>query len=68
LIGLTRDIASAREATPSQVALNWLVARGVLPIPGVKSAGQVVDNAAAMTWRLDPDEVEALDVATAGLR
>ncbi len=64
LIGLMKDIASAHEATPSQVALNWLTEKGTLPIPGVKSAEQASDNAAAMTWRLSPDEFEALGRAT----
>lgn len=64
LIGLMRDIGSAHNATPSQVALNWLVAKGTLPIPGVKSAEQASDNAAAMTWVLSSDEIEVLDGAT----
>ena len=66
LIGLMRDIGSAHNATPSQVALNWLVARGTLPIPGVKSAEQASDNAAAMTWQLCSDEIERLGEATKG--
>ena len=66
LIGLMRDIGSAHNATPSQVALNWLVARGTLPIPGVKSAEQASDNAAAMTWQLCSDEFERLGEATVG--
>ena len=66
LIGLMRDIGSAHNATPSQVALNWLVARGTLPIPGVKSAEQASDNAAAMAWQLCSDELETLGEATNG--
>ena len=66
LIGLMRDIGSAHNATPSQVALNWLVARGTLPIPGVKSAEQGSDNAAAMAWQLNSDELETLGEATKG--
>ena len=66
LIGLMRDIGSAHNATPSQVALNWLVARGTLPIPGVKSAEQGSDNAAAMAWKLNSDEIEWLGEATVG--
>lgn len=66
LIGLMRDIGGGHNATPSQVALNWLVASGTLPIPGVKSAEQASDNAAAMTWQLTSDEVERLGEATVG--
>ncbi len=64
LQSLMRDIASGHDASQSQVAVNWLVAHGTLPIPGVKSAAQASDNAAAMAWELSEDEVEALDQAT----
>ena len=62
-----RDIGSAHDnATPSQVALNWLIQKGTLPIPGIKSAEQASDNAAAMTWQLSSDEFDALGDATVG--
>lgn len=64
IIGLMKDIATAHGATPSQVALNWLISKGTLPIPGVKSAKQAADNAAAMKWKLEADEFEALNRAT----
>jgi aryl-alcohol dehydrogenase-like predicted oxidoreductase len=47
--------------TPAQVALNWLICKGALPIPGVKNARQAQDNAAALGWRLTEAEVAALD-------
>lgn len=46
--------------TPSQVALNYLVARGALPIPGCKTASQVQEHAGATGWRLDDNEVETI--------
>jgi diketogulonate reductase-like aldo/keto reductase len=58
------DIASKYDATPSQVALNWLVRNGVLPIPGIKSATQATDNAASMNWDLSDDEFAILSDAT----
>lgn len=51
--------------TASQVALNWTICKGAIPIPGVKNARQVVDNAGALGWRLTDDEVAALDAASA---
>ncbi|HEX7540494.1 MAG TPA: aldo/keto reductase [Anaerolineales bacterium] len=50
--------------TPSQVALNWLICKGALPIPGAKNAKQAEQNAGAIGWRLTPDEVKALDDAS----
>ncbi|HIF73091.1 MAG TPA: aldo/keto reductase [Dehalococcoidia bacterium] len=64
LIALMNDIASVHNASASQVALNWLIEKGTLPIPGAKSAAQAADNASAMTWQLASDEFEALDEAT----
>ncbi len=55
--------------TPSQVALRWIIDKGAVPIPGAKNAEQAADNAGALGWALDPDEVAALDrVALAGQR
>ena len=64
LISLMSDIASGHNASPSQVALNWLIQKNTLPIPGAKSAMQAKDNAASMRWSLGNDEFEALNVAT----
>jgi aryl-alcohol dehydrogenase-like predicted oxidoreductase len=47
--------------TPSQVALNWVIAKGAIPIPGAKNADQAEENAGALGWRLSEDEVRALD-------
>ena len=55
--------------TPSQVALRWIIDKGAVPIPGAKNAGQAADNAGALGWTLDPDEVASLDrVALEGQR
>jgi aryl-alcohol dehydrogenase-like predicted oxidoreductase len=47
--------------TPGQVALNWLICKGTIPIPGAKTGEQAKENAGALGWRLAPDEVAALD-------
>src|SRR5262249_49466275 len=46
--------------TSSQVALNWLLRRGALPIPGAKTAAQAAANAGALGWDLTDDEVAQL--------
>lgn len=48
----------------AQVALNWLICKGTLPIPGAKNAEQAQQNAGALGWRLTEDEVAALDEAS----
>lgn len=50
--------------TIPQVALNWLMARGVIPIHGAKTAAQARENAGALGWRLDGAEMQALTDAS----
>ena len=55
--------------TPSQVALNWIMAKGAVPIPGAKNRGQAEQNAGALGWSLDDDDLSTLDrVALPGRR
>ncbi|HUO49405.1 MAG TPA: aldo/keto reductase [Acidimicrobiales bacterium] len=49
--------------SPSQVALNWVTAKGALPIPGAKNKAQAQENAGALGWSLAEDEVAELDAA-----
>ena len=66
ILDAVREIAAAREATPSQVALNWVTHRpGVTAtILGVRTVAQLEDNLGATGWRLDPDERERLDAVS----
>ena len=54
--------------TPSQVSLNWLICKGVLPIPGAKNVKQAEENAGGAGWRLTEEEVAKLDAATENIR
>ena len=55
--------------SPAQVALNWVMCKGAVPIPGAKNAAQAEQNAGALGWTLVPGEVAALDrVAKFGQR
>jgi hypothetical protein len=51
---------------PSQVALNWIIAKGAIPIPGAKNRQQAQENAGTLGWALDGDDVERLDSAALG--
>lgn len=48
----------------TQVALNWVICKGALPIPGAKDAAQALDNAGALGWKLSEEEVARLDAAS----
>ncbi len=58
-------IAQQRGKTMAQVALNWCICKGTMPIPGAKSEKQVEENLGAMGWALTADEVGQLDEAIA---
>ena len=48
----------------SQVALNWVMCKGALVIPGAKNAEQAEQNAGALGWKLTDQEVTRLDEAS----
>jgi len=56
------EIAASHDATPSQVALAWLLRRSpvMLPIPGTSSVEHVEENVAAAGIELSEDELETL--------
>ena len=55
------------DKTSTQVALNWVLCKGGLPIPGAKSGGQVEELAGAVGWRLSDGEVAELDAISSRL-
>jgi aryl-alcohol dehydrogenase-like predicted oxidoreductase len=64
VIEALRRIAPKYGATAVQAALNWVItARGenVFAIPGASRADQAADLAAAMRFRLSPDDAAELD-------
>ncbi len=56
-----RRIGEAHGKSAAQVALNWVICKGAIPIPGAKNEQQAAHNAGALGWRLSVDEVAALD-------
>jgi pyridoxine 4-dehydrogenase len=67
--GPLEDAASARDVTPAQLALSWLLHRSpvMLPIPGTSSVAHLEQNVAAAALELAPDEVEQLGRAARAL-
>jgi len=64
-VNLLREIGERYGKSPAQVAIRWLVEnQNVLPIPGAKNARQAAANAEALTFCLNPQEIEALDLVT----
>lgn len=62
LLDTIRAIGEAHGGkTPAQVALNWVMCKGAIPIAGARNRMQAEENAGAMGWSLTKDEVEQLD-------
>ncbi len=59
------ELARELGATPAQVALAWVLARGedLAPIPGTKRRSYLEENLAAATLRLDRAAMARLDAA-----
>lgn len=51
--------------TAAQVALNWVICKGAVAIPGAKNARQAEENAGALGWCLTEEEVALLDEVSA---
>ena len=65
LIRLLQDIGRNHEGkTTAQVAINWLICKGAVPIPGAKNAKQAMENAGALGWELSSEEMDRLDQAS----
>jgi aryl-alcohol dehydrogenase-like predicted oxidoreductase len=62
-----REIATRREATPSQIALAWILAKSYVTsaILGAGTSEQLSDNVKAADVSLSQEEIEALDSLTA---
>jgi aryl-alcohol dehydrogenase-like predicted oxidoreductase len=56
-------VAAQKNATPSQVALAWLLARSpvIVPIPGTSKVAHLIENVAAATITLTEDEFSTLN-------
>lgn len=63
LIDEMRRIAEKREKTVAQVAINYVIAKGVVPIPGCRDAEMAKENCGALGWLLNDDEVRSLEDA-----
>ncbi|MET8179816.1 aldo/keto reductase [Streptomyces sp. NPDC005336] len=69
LVDHVAALAQAKDASPGQVALAWLLAQhpSIAPIPGTRRIERVEENAAATRVALSADERADLDAAAARL-
>jgi aryl-alcohol dehydrogenase-like predicted oxidoreductase len=65
LVGLLRDVAKRKGATPAQIALAWLLAQKswIVPIPGTTKLARLEENLGAIVVELTSDDLQAIDTA-----
>jgi len=71
VIEVLEEIAPKYNATPAQVALNWLInyhGEHVFAIPGASKVSQAEQSAGAMTFRLSDTEMEKLKNISRGFK
>lgn len=59
------EIAKELGVSSAQVAINWVRAKGVIPILGASKPAQIDDNLACLGFTLSPGQVAALDALSA---
>ena len=62
LMAAMRQIGEKKGKTVAQVALNWVISKGAIPVAGARTVRHVKDNLGAMGWRLDPDDISLLEM------
>jgi aryl-alcohol dehydrogenase-like predicted oxidoreductase len=65
LVDRVREIAGEKGATPSQLALAWVLRQGddIVPIPGTKRVAYLEENAGAASVELSDDELARIEEA-----
>ncbi|HEV3398887.1 MAG TPA: aldo/keto reductase [Actinomycetes bacterium] len=66
LVEKVRELAAAKGATPSQLAIAWVLAQGddVVPIPGTKRRQYLEENIGALEVELTAEDLAAIEEVT----
>lgn len=70
LVDLLGQIAAARQATPAQIALAWLLAQKpwIVPIPGTTKVQRLKENVGAAAIELTADDLRQIEAALAHIQ
>lgn len=69
LVEAVKAVAAAKQATPAQIALAWLLAQrpGISPIPGTTKRHRLEENLGAVEVSLAKADLAAIETALAGI-
>jgi aryl-alcohol dehydrogenase-like predicted oxidoreductase len=70
VVDVLQRFAQKRNATPSQVALAWLLAQQpwIVPIPGTRRRDHLNENLGSIRVQLSPADLRELEMAYAGIK
>eukprot|EP01084_Bolivina_argentea_P054025 99095_1 len=58
---ILKELADKYNKSMAQIAINWSICHGVVPLVGCRSVKQAKDSLGATGWMLDKQDVERLD-------
>ena len=63
LVSRIQEMAAAKNCTPAQLALAWVLAKGedIVPIPGTKRIPYLEENVAALGLKLTEEDLERIE-------
>lgn len=61
LLGTLQAVAAEYDKSPAQIAINWALCKGTVPIPGCRTVSQAISTIEATNFRLKKDAVDELD-------
>jgi len=69
VVELVRRMADQKGATPSQIALAWLLAQKpfIVPIPGTRNIDHLEENLGALTVHLTAEDVREIEIGFAAI-
>ena len=70
IVEMLKDFAEKKGATPAQISLAWMLHKypNVVPIPGSKNKGRIIENLDSTNVELTDDEFKALEDSLNGLK
>lgn len=61
---IIKSLAKKYKKTPIQIALNWIISKDIIPIPGVAKIEHLAENYGALGWKLEVNDIELIDNLT----
>jgi aryl-alcohol dehydrogenase-like predicted oxidoreductase len=70
LLDLIEEFAKAKNATPAQIALAWVLAQKpwIVPIPGTTKLHRLTENIGAANIQFTPEELKQIDNASSHIK